>query len=484
MGIGFIEMLILLFTLGGGGNELLHYLPSATYWKAKGVAVSPEAMLAELAPRTAKDVAPLIPQLGAEAFDERERAARAIGEAGPAALPQLRKALESAKDAEVVERLKQLIGQLSAAGKAREVRRLMAIRTLGELKARNAEASLKDLLGSPEPFVKEYAQAALAAVLGSGPAAPAAAVPARADLALLPPGCGVAGRMVWPPGGVVDQAQLVRMLGTLPPAQGKDAEKMAEEAILQVIALTERIGNVRVDSLALGVAAEIGDRTGFVVLLARGRYDARAVKELILKEGRCEARTEDGVEVVTVEREVQLVLPSDDLLLFVGGPEPDGLPMKEVLAAVRAGGAAKPAPEVAALLEAVDASKPFWLSVRMSDTYRKLPLFAPFDTLTLASDTRAGGQDLSITAKGKDPEAVKAAVTQFEGGLKEAREAMKRNEERELPFLKTAADLLESIAVKSDGAAVTVTGRMQSGGVPVALLPFWLLMARGSPSPR
>jgi hypothetical protein len=95
---------MMLVLLAGGGNDLLDYLPAKHYWQAKSVTVTTENLLAEL-------------------------------KADP-------------KD------------------KATAVRRLMAIRTLGEQKDPNALPALKKLLGSKELFEDEYARRAVAAIEG------------------------------------------------------------------------------------------------------------------------------------------------------------------------------------------------------------------------------------------------------------------------------------------------------------------------------
>src|SRR4051794_34330076 len=72
------------------------------------------------------------------------------------------------------------------------VRRLMAIRTLGELKSADAIATLKTQLDSKEMFVASYAQRALNAIDGK-PAPGSSGVPPdrmKADLYMLPEHCG------------------------------------------------------------------------------------------------------------------------------------------------------------------------------------------------------------------------------------------------------------------------------------------------------
>jgi hypothetical protein len=478
------KLMVLLLALGGvGGNELLQYLPTEAYWKIKGVAVSADAMLAELAPPKAPDVEAFVRQLGSERFDERERAAQEIRKAGPTALPALRKAQDSG-DAEVRSRAGQLIGEISAQSRAGSVRRLMAIRALGELKARNAESALRDLLGSGDPFVAEYARAALAAIQGASAAPPAPPHDAiRGDLALLPPGCGAVGQMTLPPGKPVDQARLLKVLADFPMTKGEKPERLLEEATRMAAGLAERIGNVRLDAVTVGVAREIGGRSGFVVLIARGRYDAQGMRDLIRGEVRRETRTVEGIEVLPIDREFALMLPSDDRLILAGGPAQDQLPVESLARAARAGAQPKMDPDVADLAKAVDATKPLWISVRVSDTYRQVPILAPFDSVTLTGAPAGANQELLLTAKGKDPAAVKGVVEMFEKGLQEGREAIRREVKKvDVPALRSIADLMDSVKVKTDGGQVTVTGSMPADGGALGIMPMWLFLSAGAPT--
>src|SRR4051812_1355960 len=112
--------IFLIFTMllgGGSGNELLDIIPTDAYWKAKEVEVTATNILIELNSIKADDTS-----------------------------------------------------------KASAVRRLMAIRTLGELKSADAVPSLKSQLESKEMFIAAYAQRALNAIEGK-PTAPASGVP-------------------------------------------------------------------------------------------------------------------------------------------------------------------------------------------------------------------------------------------------------------------------------------------------------------------
>src|SRR5207253_10196799 len=110
--------------LGGGANDLLDMVHTDSYWKAKQVTVSVEQLIADAT-------------AGAPANAD-------------AATPQ-----------------------------AASVRRLMAIRTLGEMKKDEGLATLQSLVDSKEPFVGDYAKSAIASIQGKPIARPGVSAQAR-----------------------------------------------------------------------------------------------------------------------------------------------------------------------------------------------------------------------------------------------------------------------------------------------------------------
>jgi len=200
MGFGMMEMLMLLLSGGGWGNDLLDYLPTSAYWRAKGVEVSVERMTAELAVAEPADLAQLIRDLGADRHATREAASAKLRALGPVAIPALKKAAES-DDPEVRTRAKELLEGLSGGAQANAIRRLMAIRTLGELKKPEALAALRPLLEAKEPFVADYAARAIATIEGRAHERAAASREMLwRDLCLLPANCGIVAQLRMPGG--------------------------------------------------------------------------------------------------------------------------------------------------------------------------------------------------------------------------------------------------------------------------------------------
>src|SRR5215210_4127102 len=162
-----ISLLFLLSSLMGTGTDLLDYLPSEDYWKAKGVtAVTAQALLKELeAPKPGADISKLAADLDSPDFKVRDAAAAKVRAMGPGVIPQLREMAKS-DNPELAGRARLLINEIGGAAKATQIRRLMAIRTLGEKKMKEGLPRIAELVRSDEPFVADYALAALAAIEG------------------------------------------------------------------------------------------------------------------------------------------------------------------------------------------------------------------------------------------------------------------------------------------------------------------------------
>src|SRR4051812_3964169 len=89
----FLTLLLCLLT--GGGNDLLDYLPTESYWREKKVEVSVAQMVAQLAEKPAADVAALVKDLGSPDAATRDDAAAKIRAAGTSAMKPLQDAAQS-----------------------------------------------------------------------------------------------------------------------------------------------------------------------------------------------------------------------------------------------------------------------------------------------------------------------------------------------------------------------------------------------------
>src|SRR4051812_36289094 len=135
---------LILFLLFGGGKDLVSYIPPQVYWESKGVErVTLDTLLPDLPVNDAPvDVDKLITALGSDDPAARDKAAKALLAAGPGVAAALDKEADS-PDVEVARQARMIAAQLRTEAKPREIRRLMAIRTLGDLKDPKALPALK-----------------------------------------------------------------------------------------------------------------------------------------------------------------------------------------------------------------------------------------------------------------------------------------------------------------------------------------------------
>ena len=463
---GVLGMLVALLG-GGGANSLLDFLPADAYWKAKGVAVTVEAMVKELglepeAPKPkAPDVAALVRDLGAADYATREAARKRLVALGPAAADALKKAIE-ADDPEVRVSAREILDAIQArklgpgGPMAKPVRRLMAIRTLGELKKPEALSPLRKLLDAKEPFVADFARRAIAAIEGKPRKAPAPDKKAlHEDLCLLPANCGLVAQTSLQASG----KPLGDIFAQIP--AGMVPGNFRKELTEGLIKVAEMVGNIRVDQITMGLADNIGRRDGFVVLVARGLYDPAALKAALLQAHHVAVNKIDGVEVIQVV-DGRIIPLSSTRLIAAFGEDAEDIPLDQIIAAVKAK-APKLAlgPRMQKLLKPIDVTCPLWLAVAMSDAYRQAPILAALDDLVLTTRRDKDALDLTLVAHGKDADALRDAAAQFDAGLKEATQEIGKAVQM-FPAAKTIVDFLGSVKAVTDGAKATVTATLKS----------------------
>lgn len=471
--------LVLPLLLRVGGNELLDYVQTAAYWQSKGVPVTVESMTSELKPQRAAtdgdpDIAALVKQLGDDDYDVRERAQKKLVAAGPAARDQVAVAAKS-DDPEVAHRARTILQALARPGQAgpmaAAVRRLMAIRTLGELKNAKALPVLRTLLKAKETFVADYAGRAIATIEGKADPRGAAS-DAADDVWLLPAGCALVGQIRLPRGGTAPLAKILADAGPVPGPM--TPEQVAEQMNRVVLAVAERVGNVRLDTITVGVSGDTNRRNLFIVAIARGLFDADAAKAALratspsvppLRIGDVEAFTPGG------DRDASVLVASNRCVALVTGPSHRGLPVHAVAQALVTGtGAVRNDAKLAQLIRSVDRKQPLWAVAAVTESYRQIEYLAPFDTATLAGRRQGERLNLSLTARGTDPQRVAATVAKLNAAVGAALAAMK-GENVPAVLAKPIVAFLGSVRARADGATAQVTASLT--GSPVgAALPF------------
>ena len=482
--------LLMVAMMGGAGNDLLDYMQTKAYWQIKGVAVTAEAMQAELKPVLPGQVKALMADLTGNDEAKRKAAAGRLSTMGVGVIPQLTKAAATAQgNPEKAGAIQQLIGKLYQARQAGSVRRLMAIRTLGELKARAAMPMLTGLLKSKALFEADYAAAAIAAIGGKPYKRPGvSAKTLAADVWRLPSNCGIVAQSKMPPGGPVDFAKILKKVGSLP--GGMKAEQILVQATQMLVKAAEMTGNIRFDGATMGVAGNAADRTGFVAIIVRGTYDAKALAALMGEQGRIKTETVNGIEVLKPDNEVALILPGNDMLVFCAGPNREQLPLGEMTTAIKTGvGGLKPASDLGKLIKTLDTSGPLWAAATITDAYRKGgPIIASFKTMTLVSKTVKDGQTFTVTGKGADPKQVDMAVKAFNGLIAMGGAELEQQVQRGRPqseMLKPILEFFKSIKATADGASATATGTIKGSSLTtIAPLLLWTVSVRDHGPPK
>lgn len=473
MGFGGI-LTVMMAMLSGGATDLLDFISTEAYWKDKKTAISAEQLLSELKTTAGADVSVEIAALGLGNFAQREAAAKKILAAGPAALPALQKAVDD-PDAEISNRVRGLIQQIQLASKANEVRRLMAIRALGERKEASAVPALKALLDSKEMFVADYAARAIAQIENKPlPSRGARAADMKNDLALLPENCGIVGQSSFSTTKAVSIDQLLK---EIPAQPGENREEMLKSMMAELIKTVEQIGNVRVEGVTFGVAEKVGPNEGFAVAIVRGQYDARAASLLVAKQGNMQSKAVDGLEYFSPDRNAGFSFVSNNRALFFTGAKEETINVKEMAVALRDGkGTLQKNADLMKLISTIDTADRLWAVCKVSDSYRLAPVVAPFDTLTLVGKQEKDRTNYTLSAAGSDPAKVEAAVNMVNTGLNEAKNGIEQMT-KAVPALKPIADFVNTVRCKADGKSATLSATMQGDSPAIMLAPFLFFTA-------
>jgi len=270
-----------------------------------------------------------------------------------------------------------------------------------------------------------------------------------------------------PPGKAVDIAKAIKAMGNM---GGQAPQNMLPQVTSMIAMAAGYVGNVRIDAVTMGVAGDVGNHTGFVVVIARGRYDTKALREMLLQVGRSNTETIDGIEVFSPDKEFAIFLPSTDRLVLIAGSRKAQKPIAQMIAAVKAGkGALTADSDMGKLIKTVDTASPIWAASVMSETYRKESLLAPFDTMTLTAKIVKDTHNFTLTAVGSDAEKVAQAVKEFDGHIAEGRNQLAKQAER-MPMFKPMADIVNSIKAITDGPKVTVTASMKGSSPFMGML--------------
>jgi len=487
MAFGGAEIFLMMAMFGGGlqVNDLVSLVQLDAYWQAQGVEVTAENMTGYLSVKTGQvgDISELVKQLGDDRIAVREAAERKIRQMGKGAIPQLQKAAKTG-DLEIASRIKKIIGSLTDTGGDKGIRRLMAVRTLGERKIKQALPQLRELTGSKDPFLAEYAKRAVAQIEGKSYTPPMpTADQLEQDLWMMPAKMAIVGRVRVSGGQTFDIAKMIQNL----PAQlrgmmqGPQLQQMTQEMNQQILMVANTLGNARVDAVTFAISGDAGPDGGFAVVVIRGLCDMNKLKATLKAQAGLEFDKRQGMDFALIEKEGSLALVSNDRMAFIYGPDQQKVPMETILSSLKDGqGTLNQNTELAKLIKSVN--KPentTWIAGRPTDSLKKEE---PFDRVESFAVTMQESKDLmkfKLDAVGTTADMTKQTVDEINQGLKEAKEQLKDpNAAGMMP--KEMTDLLNSIKVSHSDKQWSVSGQMKGGMTSMMMMGMApMMMLRG-----
>jgi len=481
MGIGFVMMLM----VGNGGGELLDMIDTKAYWAQQGQTPSVELMTSYISKEDvttgAGQIDKLIAQLGAAAFEDRENASAKLIAIGADARPALTKAKQS-DDPEIALRAEEILDKISGKDKPANVRKLMAIRALGELGDKAAFPALQKLLKSEEPFVAEYAQRAINQLEGKKRVLKRVpdAVMAK-DLALLPAEVGMVMQVNAQAGAMVTLDELLQQ-GMLPP--GTDASGIKQQMAEELTKVAATTGNFRIEAATIGLGPKADDQDFYGILILRGKCDRAALIAAMRREGPFRGSDEYKGFTVHHMHDAAIIEISNEQLIFVVAENPEK-PVKLMVEAIKAGKGGVMTNKAMVELIKKNKAKPHdaWMAVVMNPTYRQAAILAPFDTIRVVADrTREGGMALKLNADGQDEVKTAAAIKEFIQGRDWAVQQMQPMAAM-MPAMQKTVDALKAIKPKQDDGSVEIETKLDINAGAMSIMPMMMFGVRAMDVP-
>ncbi len=483
-----------MFAAQTGTGDGLEFVDPVVYWQIKNVEITADNMIAELneadpnEPPAEKpplvDYDAIVQQLGSDAFADREAAQKKLEEAGQQALPALEKGTES-DDPEISVRSQRAIHNIQQAMQQQQmqgirppqppgpqhkaIRRLMAIRTIGEKKYRQALPLLEQLTNSPTLFEAEYARRAIAQINDKPFELPQ--LDQRllaADVAAMP-----ANTLAIMQSRTARQPQKLDLRNLI---FAFDAPADVYEQMMRgLISTLETTGNYRIDSITASLSfGQKIESDACVIVHVRGIWDLEAMPFVNGAEPQAK-QTIAGVDVYGEENfKVAIISPSHAIaFVFADDAAP---PIEDLIVAARdgkPGGIEKNQP-MADLLKTIDQTKTSWGALMVTPEMRELPVLAAISSLTLEINNPGNSVEAVLKARGPDDDQVAQSGRLAEAAFQSILIALLQQMNQDKKF---AADMgpvlaaLKSVRFNNQPGLVTVTGKIEDMTAALGAIP-------------
>jgi hypothetical protein len=499
-GIGFLLFMLTLIARGPAGNaDLLDMVPTESYWKSKNITPSVDQLQKDAGPDVANpDTKQLLKDLASDDFKIRDAAKRQIQSMGEQADAVLKPMFDS-KDPEAVAIATDIQKNMASKKKERSVRRLMAIRTLGEVPQKSNLPFLKTLTDSKEPFVADYANRAIAQIEGKKLPPVNHQKKLAADLAFIPKDTGILGQA----SGLIGPSLSLDKIAEMTAEQsnrrqgnfGRDMQLDKAKALSYIgpapIQLAEAVGNLRCDAATMAIADNIGNRSGWVLFSFHGQYDAKAFLEAV-KAMSTEPRfpgdgnrpapklTREGKVDVLEAENLFLLAPSNEQLIMIVAAPRTGKPAQvdSVLAVLNGGkGEFDQNEDLNKLMKTIDLTAPVWAVGKIPAEVKREKMFSAIESFAATARQPKENLEISGTVTATDAtqlnDSITEATSMFQMGIREVSKEIEKNK-----ALQPVIDLLESIKITPKDNTATVAGEIKPTILDAMLSEgpfFWMI---------
>ncbi|HVS72951.1 MAG TPA: hypothetical protein VHQ47_16975, partial [Phycisphaerae bacterium] len=232
----------------------------------------------------------------------------------------------------------------------------------------------------------------------------------------------------------------------------------AQRATAGVVTLADRIGDVRIDGMTIGISKDFDGDGGWLIAVIHGVYDPVTVRQVVGFEAAARGRIAtkiDGVDAIALD-EGYLLLPSPTEMVILY--DDDGTTRlahaREMVAALKKWKGDLPeAGVLGKMVEGVQEGAVAWGASVGNDAMKKTPMFSAFGEMTLRAVRQGQKVNFTISSEADDAEAAKLG----RDSLMQQVKAAISDFDNDTPLQPVAA-MFRSIKVDLQGARATMTG--------------------------